>query len=92
MILNLRRLKGCCAKNPALLQNKCKRSQLGKLINLITGKMVHKGKNYRIYTKVRTIVSNCGNIISAPQPHITTLYFLFILLYLSYEIFATEPN
>jgi len=41
---------GSGAKNLALLQNKCKPSQLqlGKLIILITGKKVHKGKNYII--------------------------------------------
>ena len=39
---------GCGAKNLALLQNQCKSSQLGKLINLINGKMAHKGKNYSI--------------------------------------------
>ena len=33
------------AKNLALLQNQCKPSQLGNLINLITDKMAHKGKN-----------------------------------------------
>ncbi len=47
------------AKNLALLQNQCKPSQLGKLIIPITGKW---------YTKVRIIVSNCGNIIFAPEP------------------------
>ena len=50
---------GCGAKNLALLQNQCKPSQLGKLINLINGKW---------HTKVRIIVSNCRNIIFAPQP------------------------
>jgi len=39
---------GCGAKNLALLQNQCKPSQLGKLINLIAGKKVHKGKNHSI--------------------------------------------
>ena len=39
---------GCGAKSLALLQNQCKPSQLGKLINLITGKKVHKGKNHSI--------------------------------------------
>jgi hypothetical protein len=40
--------KGSGAKNLALLQNQCKPLQLGKLINLITWKMVHEGKNYSI--------------------------------------------
>jgi hypothetical protein len=35
---------GCGAKNLALLQNQCKYSQLGKLINLITWKMVPNEK------------------------------------------------
>ncbi len=39
---------GCGAKNLALLQNQCKPSQLRKLINLIAGKKVHKGKNHSI--------------------------------------------
>lgn len=46
-------------KNLVLLQNQYKPSHLGKLINLIAGKKVHKGK---------IIVSNCENIIFAPQP------------------------
>lgn len=41
-------------KNLALLQNLCKLSQLGMLINLITKKMVHKGKNYCL--KLRNII------------------------------------
>ena len=36
---------GSGAKNLALLQNQCKHSQLGNLINFITDKIVHKGKN-----------------------------------------------
>ena len=52
--------KGSGAKNLALLQNQRKHLQFGKLINLITRKMAHKGKNH--------IVSNCRNIIFAPQP------------------------
>ncbi len=40
--------KGCGAKDLALLQNQCKPSQLGKLIILITWKMIHKGKKYGI--------------------------------------------
>ncbi len=44
-------LSGPVAKNLALLQNQCKPSQLGKLINLIAGKMAHKGNNYSV--KVR---------------------------------------
>jgi hypothetical protein len=50
---------GCGAKNLALLQNKCKPLQSGKLIALITGE---------IDTEVKILVSNCGNIIFAPQP------------------------
>jgi hypothetical protein len=39
---------GCGAKNLTLLQNECKPSQLEKLINLIAGKKIHKGKNHSI--------------------------------------------
>jgi RNA:NAD 2'-phosphotransferase (TPT1/KptA family) len=39
---------GCGAKNLALLRNQRKPLQLGKLISLITRKMVHKGENYSI--------------------------------------------
>jgi len=35
-------------KNLVLLQNQRKPSQLEKLINLISGKMIHKGKNNSI--------------------------------------------
>ena len=40
--------EGSGAKNLALLQNQWKISQLGKLINIIKGKMIHKGKNYSV--------------------------------------------
>ena len=39
---------GSGAKNLALLQNQWKTSQLGNLINLIKGKIIHKGKNYSL--------------------------------------------
>ena len=39
---------GSVAKNMAFLQNQCRPSQLGKLINLIAGKKVHKDKNRSI--------------------------------------------
>jgi len=39
---------GCGAKNLALLQNQCKPSRFGKLINQVSGKMVHNGKNYSL--------------------------------------------
>jgi hypothetical protein len=55
-----RRIKGSGAKNLALLQNKCKPSQLGKLIVLTTGKIRHKGKNYS---------SKLRNIIFATEPN-----------------------
>ena len=55
-----RSIYGYGAKNLALLQNKCKPSQLGKLIIPLTGKLVPKGK---------IVVSNSGNIIFVPQPH-----------------------
>jgi hypothetical protein len=42
------RKNGSGAKNLALSKNRCKPSQLGKLINLITWKMAHKDKNYSI--------------------------------------------
>lgn len=35
-------------KKSGLFQNKCKLSQLEKLIALVIGKMVHEGKNYTI--------------------------------------------
>ena len=58
-------LSGSVAKNLALLQNQCKSSQLGKLINLIAENK---------YTKVKIIVSNCGNIIFSPN-HFSWYYF-----------------
>ena len=45
MLKKISNKKGSGAKNLALLQNQCKHSQLGKLINLIKGKIIHKGKN-----------------------------------------------
>ena len=53
------RKNGSDAKNLSLSKNRCKPSQLGKLINLITWKMVHKDKNYSI--KLR-------KYFFAPQP------------------------
>ena len=41
-------VSGSGAKNLTLLQNQYKHSQLGKLVNLITRKMVHKDKNLNI--------------------------------------------
>jgi len=42
---------GSGAKNLAFLQDQCNPSRLGKLINLITGKIVHKDKT-RTYAVV----------------------------------------
>ena len=63
-------LSGSVAKNLALLQNQCKPSQLGKLINLIAGKQVHKGKNHSI--KLRkyyfcTRIISAGTISTSPR-------------------------
>ncbi len=43
-----RNICGYGTKNMSLLQNKCKPSQLGKLIIPLTGKLVPKGKNCSI--------------------------------------------
>ncbi len=51
-IINIKMLSnrkyGSVAKNLAFLQNQEKPSQLGKLINITKGKMIHKGENYSI--------------------------------------------
>jgi len=40
--------RGPVAKNLDILQNQCKPSQLGKLTNYISQKIVHKGTNYSL--------------------------------------------
>jgi hypothetical protein len=57
---------GSVAKNLAPLQNQKKPSQLGNLINLFTGKIAHKGKNYSLKLRKYYFCTRTETIIKKP--------------------------